>query len=79
MVLVNRNMLSFGILLQQLTPPVRALTRKLEREEKKLVTCSSGVSFLKTCIKEDLLPNFTDIRSYDPATKEKDFTIKYRK
>ena len=57
-------MLSFGILLSQLTPQAKALTRKLEREEKKLVNCTSGVSFLKTCINENLLPKFTDIYIY---------------
>ena len=72
-------MLSLGILLNRLTPQAKALTRKLEREEKKLVNCTSGVSFLKTCINENLLPKFTDIKSYDPATKEKDFTVNFRK
>ena len=70
---------TIGILINQLLPPVKSLTRKLEKWEKKLVTCSAGVSFLKVCIQENLLPKFTDIKSYDPASKEKDFTHNYRK
>ena len=60
-----RNMLpTIGILLNQLPPPVKLLTRKLERTEKKLVNCSSGVSFLNVCIQEKMLPKFTDIYIY---------------
>ena len=71
-------MLPIGILLNQLPPHVKNLTRKLERTEKKLVNCSTGVSFLKICIQENLLPKFTDIKSYDPASKQRDFTQNYR-
>ena len=70
---------TFGSLINQLPAPVKSLTRKLEKAEKKLVNCFYGVKFLKTCLKEGLLPKFTDIRSYDPATKEEQFTANYRK
>ena len=73
-----RNMSSFGVLLSRLTPTLKSQTRKLEKLEKKQANCISGVTFLSTCIKEKLLPKFTDIRSYDPATREQDFTVNYR-
>ena len=61
---------SIGVYLQQLAPETKVLTRKLERTKEKLLNCSYGVIFIKTCISENLLPHFTDINPYDPVAKE---------
>ena len=52
---------NYGILLNRLNPEQKALMRKLERVNRKLVNCSHAVMFNKTCINESLLPQFTDI------------------
>ena len=76
---VDRNMLPLSVSLNQLQPHGKALTRKLERLKKQEVNSSLGVKFLETCLNEGLLPNFTDIKPYDPAIREADFTRQYRK
>ena len=72
-------MLPLSFSLNQLPPEKKSLTRKLERLQKQQINCSLGVKFLETCINEGLLPNFTDIKPYDPAIREADFTQQYRK
>ena len=71
-------MLPLSVFLNQLSTRSKTLTRKLERLQKQLINCSLGVKFLKICSDEGLLPNFTDIKPYDPAIREADFTRNYR-
>ena len=55
---------SFGVLLNLLQPNIKSIARKIEKAQLKWVSCSYGVTFLNTCISENLLPKFTDIYIY---------------
>ena len=72
-------MLPISVFLNALPTSGRTLTRKLERLQKQLINCSLGVRFLQICLNEGLLPKFTDIKPYDPALREAEFTRNFRK
>ena len=75
----NYNELSIGQLLRFITPDRRNLVRKIEKLNKKDVSLKYGVIYCETCIKEGLLPKFTNIRTFDPEARDKYFTVEYRK
>ena len=52
---------SFGCLINNLSPEIKSKVRNLEKINRKIINCSYAVKFNETCIKEDLLPNYTDI------------------
>ena len=58
---VGRNL---GTLLFNLSPSQKSLIRKYENLNKKLINARNAVVFNKTCIKENLLPNYTDTSIY---------------
>ena len=70
---------SFGSLLSLLPPDVRSLTRKIEKTAQKVTNRSYGVVFIETCINENLLPSFIDIKPFDPAANEREYTTNFRK
>ena len=37
------------------------------------------MAFNKTCLKEDILPRYTDIKTHDPAARDQHFTKDYRR
>ena len=71
--------LNFGSLLNLLPTDVRSLTRKAEKCAKKVINRSYGVVFIETCLNENLLPSFIDIKDYDPAANELEFISHPRK
>ena len=70
---------NIGQLLFKLEKDNKILVRKLENFEKKYIQNSYSILFNKTCIKEELLPKYTELRLHDPVAKEQKFTIEYRK
>ena len=51
--------------------------RLFENLSKKLIIRESALSFNKTCINEQLLPKYTDIKVHDPAARQENSTKKY--
>ena len=69
----------FGELLARLTTQTRAIVRKLEKLNYRSVQSSFGIKFNRTCIKEDILPKFTEIRIHDPRVRYEDCTLRFRR
>ena len=53
--------------------------RQLETVKKKIVNAHYAVVFNQTCITENLLPYFTNVRLYDRAVQRSDLTLNFRK
>ena len=51
--------MNFGELLHDLPTTLRSLIRKLEKENKKLITVEWSSRFNSICLSENLLPKFT--------------------
>ena len=62
----NDENLNFGQLLHPLEPSIKSSVRRYEKLIKSRVSLSYGVLFNETCIKEGLLPVYTDIRKKRP-------------
>ena len=70
--------MSIGNILFNLPKQVKKTVRSIETIQRKLVKAQNALVFNQTAIKEDLLPNYTNIKTHDPATKQKAFTKEYR-
>ena len=71
--------MNFGNLLYNLQEEERSSVRKIEKVSKKLISAQYAVIFNNICIKENLLPKYTDIRPHDPAVRRSEFTLQYRR
>ena len=69
----------FGKLVFAHPPEARTLVRKIENISKKINNCDIAVVFNTMCIKENLLPKYTNIRLHDRAVQQKTFTNDFRK
>ena len=77
---MRRNMnLPYSDLLQSVPETLRKLLRKFENISKKLININWSCQFNAVCLKEDILPKFTRIRHYDPATPDTEATLRYRR
>ena len=70
---------NFGQLLFRLNNQDRSLVRNLEKLYRKQIQSSYGVVFNETCLNENLLPKYTDIRTHDPGVRYEDCTFKFRR
>ena len=70
---------NYGELVYAHPPKGKILIRKLENISKKLNNCQNAVVFNTTCIKENLLPSFTNLRLHDRAVQQKRFTQDFRR
>jgi uncharacterized protein (DUF1778 family) len=70
--------MSLGNLIFNFSVPIKSLIRRIEKNNKKIVNKKYSLVFNETCIKEQLLPNYTDIRTHDPAAREESITVRYR-
>ena len=68
---------TIGDLISRLPPQDRQIVRRIERAERKLINAKHAVQFNKTCLSEQLLPTFSNIRLHDPALREEQFTIEF--
>ena len=71
--------MDFGRLIFQLPQEQRQCIRKVENISKKLINANFAVIFNDICIRENLLPTFTNIRTLDPAVRQSDFTVRFRR
>ena len=68
----------FGYLLFLLDSQQRFLVRNLEKLYRKKIQSSFVVTFNKTCLNENLLPKYTEIRTYHPGIRYGDCIIRFR-
>ena len=67
-----------GSLLHTLPPELKCEFRKLEKVSLKLCKSECRVLFNRVCVRENLLPNYTNIKLHDEATKREPITLKFR-
>ena len=65
--------------LNSLSQDQKKVIRQLESTKKKIVNAHYAVIFNQTCINENLLPHFTNIRLYDRAVRRNKLTLDFRK
>ena len=53
--------------------------RTLEKLRKKEVNTRYSELFNKTCLNENLLPTYTNVRTHDPAARTEDITLEFRR
>ena len=71
--------MSYAKLLHNVPDGLRRLYRKYENVSKKLINTKWSIEFNSTCIKENMLPNFSRLHHYDPAIASTRPTKMYRK
>ena len=70
--------MNLGELIYNLDYNNKKLIRKIENLNKKLNNINNSIVFNELCIKEELLPKFTNIRLNDSTIRNSDITISYR-
>ena len=68
-----------GQLLFNLTDEWKRHVRKIEKLNRKLSKAQNAVIFNGHCLKEDILPKYTNLKLHDPATKDEAFTKEFRR
>lgn len=68
-----------GELIHNLPHPTKSLIRHIEKLNKKIVTNKTSQVFNKICLQENILPTYTNIRTHDPAARDEQITVDYRK
>ena len=66
-----------GSLLHTLPSEQKNEVRKLEKVSLKLVKSECRELFNSVCVRENLLPNYSNIRLHDEATKREPITLKF--
>ena len=72
-------MSNYGDLLYELPNELKNLFRNLERTSRKIIMSNWSLKFNKTCLKENLLPKYSNFRNHDPAVARSRTTLEYRK
>ena len=72
-------MSNHGDLLYELPNELKNLFRNLERTSRKIIMSNWSLKFNKTCLKENLLPKYSNFRNHDPAVARSRTTLEYRK
>ncbi|XP_043202155.1 uncharacterized protein LOC122370546 isoform X1 [Amphibalanus amphitrite] len=71
--------MNFADLIHRIDENSKKIVNKIIKTQTKLSKCESAITFNGLCLKEDLLPKFTNIRLHDPAAKNEAFTKDFRK
>ena len=71
--------MDLGRLVFNLPLEYKTSIRKLEKTIKKIVDTESALVFNQTCLKENILPKYTNINTHDPAARADHITVEYRK
>ena len=77
--LATKKYMNFGDIIFELPQEQKVLIRRIEQTRKKLTKTKYSLAFNKTCLKEDILPRYTDIKTHDPAARDQHFTKDYRR
>ena len=70
--------MNFVRTIHTLPSEIKNIYRKIEKNENKLLKNKWSLIFNETCLKEEILPNYTKIRLHDPAAANNLSTRKYR-
>ena len=70
--------MSLGDLLFRTENDARKVIRKIEKTQKKLIKGIYAVIYNKTCLKENILPAYSNIKLNDEAVRYKEFTKEFR-
>ena len=81
---VNRNInetlqYNIGTIIHEFNHDERQTIRSIENLSKKQTNARYAVIFTETCIRENLLPKFTNIRLYDQAVQQSEQTLGFRR
>ena len=68
-----------GDLITQLNENGKKIVRSIEKIQKKEVNARNAVIFNKTCIEQGLLPKYSNIRLHDPAIRQRQCTLDFRR
>ena len=52
--------------------------RKIEKLTNKKINAENAIAFNQTCLNNDLMPNYTRIKLYDPALQNSTITNEFR-
>ena len=69
---------SLGSLIHSLPSEIKKEVRDLEKVSFRRCKSDCSVIFNTVCVKENLLPNYSNIRLHDEAARKEPFTLKYR-
>ena len=67
------------IMFKQLTPEAKTIFRKLEKNSIKLLNAKAHRLFNETCLNNNLLPTYTNIRLHDDVTRAERFVSDFRR
>ena len=70
---------SLGSLIHNLPQTQRREVRDLEKVSIKICKQKCSLLFNSTCLNENLLPRYSDIKLHDKAARKEAFTLKYRR
>ena len=71
--------MSYAALLHHAPEELRKAYRQYENSAKKLINLKWSIEFNSICLRENILPNYTKLRHYDPAIASTNATRKYRR
>ena len=66
-------------LIFNLPAATKYVVRNVEKCKNKLINCQYAAQFNKTCLNENILPNYTNIKVHDPAARSDNITLEYRR
>lgn len=75
----SETLCNIGTILNSFSDTDKKLIRRLESLEKKNINHFYAVIFNEKCLKENLLPTFTNIKTHDRAVQQSDLTVRYRR
>ena len=70
---------NLGEMLFILPPETRKIVRLLEKCSFKLIKLKCGILFNHTCLNENLLPIYSNIKLHDKAARHEKFTLDFRR
>ena len=71
--------MNFGSMLSKHTPDGKRTVRDIESVSRKIINAEAAVTFNNECIKNNLLPKYTDIRLSNEAVRRSKITLEFRK
>ena len=71
--------MSISDVLDLLPEPTKQTFNRIQKLNRKLSKAKQAVLFNETCLNENILPNYTNIRIHDQRAKKQPFTEAFRK
>ena len=71
--------MAFMIILRTTTPLLKREYRRIEKQKLRIVKLKSHLSFNETCIINNMLQTYTNVKLQDDAAREETFVLDFRK